>query len=305
MSGQIVWQKLYKCLKDAGFDVYTPGQHEDYCGAAYCVVSQDRVTPDEDTTAGHLTLTVIAFVPVDQYSALDGYVQSIRQALEPMHSEVAFTGSTVYEVDQNFRAHKATLTYRAMQPDLPSDSQQEGWWITGIEQVELLVEDETYTLRTATQCKVDPIFSLGEQQVLRGEGKAVAWMPPEDVVVGYSISLQDVTVVPEVFAVVDGGQITEQNGVWTSYQGPDLLQTWEGKDITLRITSRQKSSSDQTGEGIRLTFERCRGQALPFVWKNGAFWSPSYTLLSRGTLGGSAYLMERMDESQREGEHGT
>ncbi len=302
MSGQTLWQQMYSLLKDAGMAVYTPGQHEDYCSSPYCVVSQDRVTVEEDTPASYKILTVIAFVPVDQYSTLDPYVQSVYEALEPLHDTVAFTGRIVYEVDRDFRAHKATLTYRAMQPAESSSPQQTGLWITGIEKVEVSVDNQTYTLHTARQCNVEPIFSPGQQQALQGDGKTLAWMPPQDVVVGYRISLQDVTVMPRVFALVDGGQITEQDGAWTSYKAPALLTQWPGKEMTLRILTKQTSTSGQTQGKIRLTFDRCQGQAVPFVWRDGAFWSPTYTLLSRGTVGGNAYLMERVDESQTQGE---
>nr|WP_317413049.1 hypothetical protein [uncultured Solibaculum sp.] len=302
MSGQTLWQQIYKLLQDAGVAVYTPSQHEDYCSSPYCVVSQDRITPQEEMTAGYKTLTVTAFVPVDQYSALDSYIQSIYRALEPLRDTVEFTGQVVYEVDRDFRAHKATLTYRAMQPIEFSSSQQPGIWITGIEKVEFSVDGQIYPLQTACQCRVEPVFSPGQQQTLQGDGKTLAWMPPQDVVVGYRISLQDVAMTPHVFALVDGGQITEQDGIWSSYQAPALLTEWPGKEMTLRILVRQTASSDQTKSRIRLTFERCQGQAVPFVWKDGVFCSPTYTLLSRGTTGGNAYLMEQVDESQTIGE---
>lgn len=302
MSGQTLWQQIYELLQDAGMVVYTPGQHEDYCSSPYCVVSQDRTTPQEDAAAGYKTLTVIAFVPVDQYSALDPYVQSIYTALEPLHDTVYFTGQVVYEVDRDFRAHKATLTYRAMQQIEPSSSQQAGIWITGIEKVEITVDNQTCPFQSACQCRVEPVFSQGQQQILQGDGKTLAWMPPQDVVVGYRISLQDVAMTPRAFALVDGGQITEQNGTWSSYQAPALLTEWPGKEMTLRIFARQTASSDQMKSRIRLTFERCQGKPVPFIWKDGVFCSPTYTLLSRGTAGGNAYLMEQVDELQTKGE---
>lgn len=106
------WQDIYTCLKNAGFDVYAPQIKDGECTAPYVVVANGVTTQYHNFSSEEQFYSVMCYVPKKQYSKLEPYYLSVKEAmkeLEPMlRFEKSITGSYY---DDALKAHMVSLDY--------------------------------------------------------------------------------------------------------------------------------------------------------------------------------------------------
>lgn len=76
------WQDLYKYLKDKGYEVYAPGQHEGECLSKYIVVKYDGESYVYERSSRRDLYNIMVYVPKDNYFELEGFVQSVKTDLK-------------------------------------------------------------------------------------------------------------------------------------------------------------------------------------------------------------------------------
>lgn len=113
MAGKTRLTDIYDCLKSAGFDVYFPTQHEGECKSPYVVV-RDAGTSQYGTYSTVITnYELLCYVPKNQYTSLQPYKDSVREALKSLWPMII---PTRYETppffDDTVDGHMTALQYR-------------------------------------------------------------------------------------------------------------------------------------------------------------------------------------------------
>ena len=106
------WQKLFKFLLDEGFDVYSPEQKVGQCKSPYVVVKWMGAQRRADCTTNDDTYTIFCYVPRDNYSQLEEYVISVKEAMKkcfPQFVPTGFETSSFYE--EEIKAHMVSVDY--------------------------------------------------------------------------------------------------------------------------------------------------------------------------------------------------
>lgn len=107
------WADIYKHLKSKGFDVYEPARHTGECVSKYIVLKVlgfDRVNNLSSISQQY---DVLMYVPKDEYSELEPFVDSVRQAmkeLEPMIMPLHSMTPPFY--DDSVKGHMVSMQYR-------------------------------------------------------------------------------------------------------------------------------------------------------------------------------------------------
>lgn len=106
------WADIFKHLKDRGFDVYSPGQHQGECTSPYVVVKdQGRAQLGQFSSARHL-YDLLCYVPRDQYSTLDGFVTQVEHnmlSLYPTIKSGHYRTPSFY--DDSVKGHMVSTQY--------------------------------------------------------------------------------------------------------------------------------------------------------------------------------------------------
>ena len=106
-----LFKKLYKHLKNRGFDVYAIGQHEGLCRAPYVVV---RERGEQPFLTGLVAKWVdfMAIVPEGHYSELGGYIADLRAALKDYAGLRDTHIMTPPVIDPYVKGYTVNLTYQ-------------------------------------------------------------------------------------------------------------------------------------------------------------------------------------------------
>lgn len=106
------WETIYKTLKAAGIDVYSPGQHQGECTAPYTVVKDAGLTPLSNFSSTQTQYDILCYVPAKKYSMLYEYVEKVKDimkslapAIKPMNFQ---TGSFL---DDTVKGHMVSVQY--------------------------------------------------------------------------------------------------------------------------------------------------------------------------------------------------
>lgn len=82
------WQDIYKHLKNEGFAVYSPGQHEGDCTTAYVVVKDEGTTQFGNFSSSKTLYDILCYVPKDQFSQLEPFVQRLEVSMLKLYPQV-------------------------------------------------------------------------------------------------------------------------------------------------------------------------------------------------------------------------
>lgn len=127
---------------------------------------------------------------------------------------------------------------------------------------------------TAAEIAIEPIQSEGKRDILRVKNKILAINETENIVIGYKLKLKDNTFNMDVMALVDGGQITNNN-----YKSVPAGQVAEKDLFTLEVYTEEKDYSRTVGY-TKFTFKHCKGKTPKFDIKDGAFVVPEFEVES-------------------------
>lgn len=139
------------------------------------------------------------------------------------------------------------------------------------------ITGKSYVFDTANKAEAKPHLSKGKEDILRVKNRIIAQNETEDIVLGYELSLTDCTFKPEVFAIIDGGNITSTGG----YQGAEIGVVCERHPFTLNLYSEEKDYDSSTIKYIKFTYKHCKGKPVEFKFEDGKFYIPSYKAKSK------------------------
>ena len=74
-----VWKLIFQHLKNAGFSVYSPGQHQGDCTEPYVVVNIGSSLPFDTFTTVQTPSDILCYVPKTTLSTLEGYDNSLKK----------------------------------------------------------------------------------------------------------------------------------------------------------------------------------------------------------------------------------
>lgn len=139
------------------------------------------------------------------------------------------------------------------------------------------ITGKRYVFDTAKKANAKPHLSAGKEDILRVKNRVIAQNETEDIVLGYEIDLEDCTFKPEVFAIIDGGQVTKNGG----YEGAEIGVVCERHPFTLELFSEEKDYDSSTIRYVKFEFKHCKGKPVEFKFEDGKFYVPSYKAKSK------------------------
>ncbi len=142
--------------------------------------------------------------------------------------------------------------------------------IANIVRVDIITETDSptvYTGTTANQATCEAIIDEGSRTPLRVKNTILAQNNFDDLVLGYSPTLTEVTLRPEVLALTDGG--TAGTGPLFSYAGPQMGYPVNRIPTTIDIWSEEKDGDGATASYMRFRFQHAKGKPVGFSFQDG------------------------------------
>lgn len=100
-------------LKNAGFDVYSPGTKTGECISEYLVVKNDGSSRHMNFSTDIDLYSIMCYVPKDQYSSLEILVQNVKQTMKGLEPMITPYGSqTPSYYDDSYKAHMISIEYK-------------------------------------------------------------------------------------------------------------------------------------------------------------------------------------------------
>lgn len=107
------WQRIYTHLKQNGFDVYSPGQHKGECISPYVVVKDSGLNPLSSFSSTQALYDVMCYVPKEQFSTLEPYVDSVKACMKGLYPSIISTNfQTASYLDDTVKGHMISVQYR-------------------------------------------------------------------------------------------------------------------------------------------------------------------------------------------------
>lgn len=103
---------IYQCLAQAEIDVYFQGQHKGDCLNPYVVLVSRGEDKLVECSSSSVTVEIICYVPVNNPSKLDLFVDEVEQALKYLKPMLKNRHSDIGDyVDNDVKAIMRTLQY--------------------------------------------------------------------------------------------------------------------------------------------------------------------------------------------------
>lgn len=178
----------------------------------------------------------------------------------------------------------------------------EGAPLVNIVRCEIITDEttpRTLTFSSASEASYSPVLSEGDEQVLRSKNELYAINRTEDIQYGSDVELTDAKFIPEVLAVVDGGELimdTEDPAKVVGYNSPVAGQVVDRTKFTFNVYTEEKDIDGNTLAYYKFSYPNSKGSPAEFDFKDGEFLAPKYTIHSRAASGQSPYALEILDE---------
>lgn len=107
-----VWRDIYAHLKNAGYDVYSPGTKLGECTSEYLVVKNNGSTRHSQYSTDQDFYSVMCYVPKQKYSDLEDLVQRVKVTMKdlmPMVRPYGTQSASYY--DDTYKAHMVSIEY--------------------------------------------------------------------------------------------------------------------------------------------------------------------------------------------------
>lgn len=108
-----IWEKIFKHLKDEGFNVYSPGIKVGECTEEYIVIKNDGSSRHTEFSTDVDLYSIMCYVPKQQYSKLEKLVQRVKtsmKALQPMVKPYGLQTPSFY--DDSSKSHMISIEYK-------------------------------------------------------------------------------------------------------------------------------------------------------------------------------------------------
>lgn len=107
------WQDIFTHLKNAGFDVYSPGMKTGECTSEYLVVKNDGSSKHASFSTDVDLYAVMCYVPKEKYSSLEPLVQRVKNSMRGLEPMIKPYGSqTPSYYDDSYKAHMISIEYK-------------------------------------------------------------------------------------------------------------------------------------------------------------------------------------------------
>lgn len=107
------WQNIYKHLKASGLNVYSPGQHQGECTSPYVVLKDAGLNPLSNFSSSQALYDVMCYVPKDQFSTLEPYVEKVKEAMKGLYPAIIpVYFQTASFLDDTVKGHMISVQYR-------------------------------------------------------------------------------------------------------------------------------------------------------------------------------------------------
>lgn len=107
------WQDIFLFLKNKGYNIYSPSTKEGECKEKYIVLKNDGATKHPSFSTMIDLYTVLCYVPKQNYSQLEPYVQQVKKDLkeiEPLIKPYGLETQSYY--DDTIKAHMISVQYK-------------------------------------------------------------------------------------------------------------------------------------------------------------------------------------------------
>lgn len=107
------WKDIYLHLKEAGFKVFSPGQHEGECYESYVVVKSSGSSKLLGFSSTQNYYDLLCYVPKDKYSELETYVALVEESMKQLEPMIIPThDKTPGYYDDQIKAHMVSVMYQ-------------------------------------------------------------------------------------------------------------------------------------------------------------------------------------------------
>lgn len=159
--------------------------------------------------------------------------------------------------------------------------------------------DSTVTLSltdVAEEAENIAYISEGAENVKRIKNTIKAQNNFEDIVLGYDIKFVNATFIPAVLALVDGGDLTENQGKFEKYEAPKLGVPVERQEFKTKVYTEIKDVDGKTLGYICFVYDNCKGTPVDYRLQDGEFFAPELNIKSRANVEGRPVSVEYHDE---------
>lgn len=107
------WQDIFVLLKNAGFEVYSPGTKVGECSRPYIVIKNDGSSRHNEFSTYVDLYSIMCYVPKLEYSLLEVYVNDVKVVMKSLEPMIKPTGQqTPSYYDDTYKAHMVSLQYK-------------------------------------------------------------------------------------------------------------------------------------------------------------------------------------------------
>ena len=107
------WQDIFSHLKNAGFDVYSPGIKTGECTSPYLVIKNDGSSKHVSFSTDVDLYAIMCYVPKQEYSTLEPLVQKVKKSMKGLEPMIKPYGSqTPSYLDDSVKAHMISIEYK-------------------------------------------------------------------------------------------------------------------------------------------------------------------------------------------------
>lgn len=159
--------------------------------------------------------------------------------------------------------------------------------LVNVVRVEVVTEEttpKTYRMDTSDKASAKPKISAGKEEILRVKNQILGLDRTEDIVVGYDLELESAVMMPEVFALIDGGTLTydaiETTKV-TKYEAPTQGVAVSRTAFTLNIFTEEKDTDGSVLGYAQFAFKHCKGKPVDYQFEDGKFTASKLEMESR------------------------
>ena len=169
--------------------------------------------------------------------------------------------------------------------------------LANIARVDFITEEDvpkTYTLTdVASEAEILAYISEGVEEELRIKNTIKAQNKTSDIVMGYDITLTQATMIPEILALVDGGEYAEDT---KEYAAPLIGSAVNRTKFTMVVYTEEKDGDGSTKGYVQFTYKNCEGKPLNYTLTEGEFFVPEMSAKSRPKLGESPVEFKILDQ---------
>ena len=110
----MIWELIFKELKEAGINVYPPATKKGECTEKYVVIKQDGGAQIVGCSSEVVYYHFMLYVPQNKYNELSNYEKEIKEVLATkLYPTLMPTGSTMSDYyDDSIKAHMRSFLYR-------------------------------------------------------------------------------------------------------------------------------------------------------------------------------------------------